>query len=59
MGHVHCRLFQLKEAEACFTSLGRLLATVKDARSLLDEDFENFLLCALFQSNELLLAPAA
>jgi hypothetical protein len=60
MGHIHLTLYHRTEAEACFESLRHLLSHVSDIRSVLPEDdFAAFFISAMFQGNELHLAPAA
>lgn len=60
MGQIHSCLFHLQEAKACFDSLRDILSNVGDAHIHVPEgDYESFFISAMFQGNELLLAPAA
>jgi tetratricopeptide (TPR) repeat protein len=59
-GHIHAQLFQLHEAQACFSRLRMMLLSQREVLCLLPKkDYETFLLSAMFQGSELHLAPAA
>ncbi len=61
MGHIYAQLlFQLHDAQVCLNRLRYLLAHRTGLRcSLPKQDYEIFLLSAIFQGTNLLLAPAA
>lgn len=60
MGHIYSQLFQVEEARACFDHLRHLLASRTDLHFWIpDQDYEIFVVSALFQGNSLHLAPAA
>lgn len=60
MGHIYIQLFQVAEARACYSSLWLLLQHREDIRQQLPQgDFNNFLLSAISQAEQLHLAPAA
>lgn len=57
MGQIHSYLFQRNEATACFDCLRQLLSN--ENRLIPDDDFAMFFVSAMFQAQELHLAPAA
>jgi tetratricopeptide (TPR) repeat protein len=57
MGQIHSYLFHRNEAMACFECLRQLLSN--DNQLIPEDDFAMFFVSAMFQANELHLAPAA